>query len=547
MSIRSCHRLLKTGAYVCFFLPILLQSQVIIRERVEIRPQLDTPRVPITKPLLMTINSSVLRLDLSFSGSLQPDYPSNFYISRNACQPGGLIFLRDPGRSISVPALASAYSYGATIWAFAGASATFMLYLDGELLARHDYPNLPAKARYFFPHYQELFESFTFVTGDTLIAEGEQATFNINGVTNAVCASSVWHPELQMTLTIVSGQELGGFIDENGDTLGTSVIRKGSEMKQIRFYAKPPKPAAGGGTTGTGNLVVIEATSKGITRTVQIRIKPGFKIKLVVADKTVQPLGDSDNKDNPDLTEKETRPKVIDFSRVKTTTVTVRVVDSEEKPVSDYDFTMRALIRDASGGHDHSEGRPTGRFVTEENDTLAEVEGKTGADGEAKYTYLCSGIGGIDSIYVQGRTPYDTATATILLKMGEFELLQDGTTYKLVGQTGIHPLNHYGTSKTLSTLRQLADSAFAYSKWILQYNDISLMCGGPFDVGKTKRWDTPHETHREGRNVDMRPTSVSGDEVTLKWLRNLVRTNDWGRVLEEAEGEPWHHHHLTIK
>jgi hypothetical protein len=208
---------------------------------------------------------------------------------------------------------------------------------------------------------------------------------------------------------------------------------------------------------------------------------------------------------------------------------------------------MWALVRDASGGHDHSEGRPTGRFVTEDNDTLAELEGKTGADGEAKYTYLCSGIGGIDSIFVQGRTPYDTATATILLKMGKFELLQDGTMYKLVGQTGIHPLNHYGTSKTLSTLRQLADSAFAYSKWILQYNDISLMYGGPFDVGKTKLWDTPHETHREGRNVDMRPTSVSGDEVILKWLRNLVRTNDWGRVLEEAEGEPWHHYHLTIK
>ena len=546
MSIRSCHRLLKTGAYVCFFLPILLQSQVIIRERVEIRPQLDTPRVPITKPLLMTINSSVLRLDLSFSGSLQPDYPSNFYISRNVCQPGGLIFLRDPGRSISVPALASAYSYGATIWAFAGASATFMLYLDGELLARHDYPNLPAKARYFFPHYQELFESFTFVTGDTLIAEGEQATFNINGVTNAVCAPSVWHPELQMTLTIVSGQELGGFIDENGDTLGTSVIRKGSEMKQIRFYAKPPKPAAGGGTAGTGNLVVIEATSKGITRTVQIRIKPGFKIKLVVADKTVQPLGDSDNKDNPDLTEKETRPKVIDFSRVKTTTVTVKVADSEEKPVSDYDFTMRALVRGASGGHDHSEGRPTGRFVTEDNDTLAELEGKTGADGEAKYKYLCSGIGGVDSICVRGRTPYDTATSLIVIKMGDSEELSDGDHYDLVGQTTIHKKNHFGTKNTLDKLKMLADSAYADSTWVLQYNDIGLVNGGPFDVSSKYPWNSPHQTHREGRNVDMRPKSTDGRPLDVEWVRRVVTKLLAGRFLEESRGQSSHHFHLTF-
>jgi len=547
MSIRSCHRLLKTGACVCFFLPILLQSQVIIRERVEIKPQLDTPRVPITKQLLMTINSSVLRLDLSFSGSLQPDYPSNFYISRNACQPGGLIFLRDPGRSISVPALASAYSYGATIWAFAGSSVTFMLYLDGELLARHDYPNLPAKARYFFPHYQELFESFTFVTGDRLIAEGEQATFNINGVTNAVCAPSVWHPELQMTLTIVSGQELGGFIDENGDTLATSVIRKGSEMKQIRFYAKPPKPAAGGGTAGTGNLVVIEANSKGIARTVKIRIKPGFKIKLVVADKTLRPLGDSDNKQNPDTTERKDRPKVIDFSRVKTTTVTVKVVDSEEKPVSDYDFTMRALVRDASGGHDHTEGRPTGRFVTGDNDTLVEVEGKTGADGEAKYTYLCSGIGGIDSIFVQGQTPHDTATATITLKVGDLELMTEGERYHLVGAygepgvTSQHRVNHHGTPRLIQKLKALADSVHADSSYVLRFNDMSLQCGGPFDI--KNNWDTPHQNHREGVSADVDDIDKNKKRLPAEYLKKRLQIIEPKASL----GDEGNHYHVTIR
>ena len=89
---------------------------------------------------------------------------------------------------------------------------------------------------------------------------------------------------------------------------------------------------------------------------------------------------------------------------------------------------MRALVRQGSGGHDHSAQRPTGRFVTADKDTLAEVEGKTDADGKAKYTYLCSGIGGVDSIYVQGRTPDDTATATILLKVGEFELMTEAST-----------------------------------------------------------------------------------------------------------------------
>ncbi|MBM4161404.1 MAG: hypothetical protein FJ217_09930 [Ignavibacteria bacterium] len=85
---------------------------------------------------------------------------------------------------------------------------------------------------------------------------------------------------------------------------------------------------------------------------------------------------------------------------------------------------MRALVREGSGGHDHSAQRPTGGFVTENKDTLTEVQGKTDADGKPKYTYLCSGIGGVDSIFVQGRTPYDTATATILLKIGHFDMLR---------------------------------------------------------------------------------------------------------------------------
>ncbi|MBM3301249.1 MAG: hypothetical protein FJY85_15010, partial [Deltaproteobacteria bacterium] len=101
------------------------------------------------------------------------------------------------------------------------------------------------------------------------------------------------------------------------------------------------------------------------------------------------------------------------------------------------------------------------------------------------------------------------------------------------------------TSKTLSRLRQLADSAYAHSKWVLQYNDISLMYGGPFDVGKTRHWDTPHQTHREGRNVDMRPVSVSDDSIDVEWLEKFITNTLKGSFREEARGiQLKHHFHL---
>ena len=92
--------------------------------------------------------------------------------------------------------------------------------------------------------------------------------------------------------------------------------------------------------------------------------------------------------------------------------------------------------------------------------------------------------------------------------MNDFELLKDGEHYNLVGKTTTHPVNHYSTKGTIEKLKKLADLANADSSYILQYNDISLKYGGPFDISKTYLWNTPHNTHREGTNVDMRPWSA---------------------------------------
>jgi hypothetical protein len=130
--------------------------------------------------------------------------------------------------------------------------------------------------------------------------------------------------------------------------------------------------------------------------------------------------------------------------------------------------------------------------------------------------------------------------------MGDSEELSDGDHYDLVGQTTIHKKNHFGTKNTLDKLKMLADSAYADSTWVLQYNDIGLVNGGPFDVSSKYPWNSPHQTHREGRNVDMRPKSTDGRPLDVEWVRRVVTKLLAGRFLEESRGQSSHHFHLTF-
>jgi len=214
---------------------------------------------------------------------------------------------------------------------------------------------------------------------------------------------------------------------------------------------------------------------------------------------------------------------------------TVGVTDPQGTPIPNDPFTLRALVRPNSGGHDHDIGRPTGRFVTGA-DTTVTVQDRTDAAGERQYRYLSSGLGGVDSLFVQGETARDTASATIVLKIADFEELTEGSNYRLIGQTTTHRRNHYGTANTIKKLKMLADSAYADSTWVLEYNDISLMNGGPFDASSRHPWSTPHQTHREGRNVDLRPKSTDGRPLDVEWIRRVVTKLLAGSFLEESRG-----------
>jgi hypothetical protein len=224
------------------------------------------------------------------------------------------------------------------------------------------------------------------------------------------------------------------------------------------------------------------------------------------------------------------------------TTATVGVTDPQGTPIPNYPFTLRALVRTNSGGHDHDVGRPTGRFVTGA-DTTVTVQDRTDAAGERQYRYLSSGFGGVDSLFVQGETERDTASATIVLKIADFEELTEGTHYRLIGSFGEpgvnsqHRKNHFGTTNLVSRLKALADSVHADSSYVLRFNDMSLQFGGPFDI--RNNWNAPHQTHREGVSVDIDDVDANGKKVEGNYLKKWIQTVAPNATLRD-EGNHFH-------
>jgi hypothetical protein len=247
---------------------------------------------------------------------------------------------------------------------------------------------------------------------------------------------------------------------------------------------------------------------------------------------------------------------VIDFSKVDTCTLVLSVKDQRDKGIANYPFWITIGVRDSSGGHDHTVGRPIGRLVTsdkETKDTVKSFHGKTDSTGTSKFRYLCSGFGGYDSVYVEGLTKKDTANLTILVTMPKFDSLESGAHYFLIGQYGTgsvespHRLNHYGSKNLIKTIKALADTAYSDTKVKLRINDISLIFGGPFDCSTHSLWNTPHQEHREGVSVDIDDQTLSANgqltQVSVAKINEWVR-NFMNKPSVKNEGD---HFHVTVR
>jgi len=341
-----------------------------------------------------------------------------------------------------------------------------------------------------------------------------------------------------LSMSIEKGQASGRLTGKS--TPNAKLLVAGQLSNNVAFWNRPYAQRSTlqdvGGCTPTGMIVVKEA----------------LKIKVTVTEANLTPLGDNDNIDNPNYNENgpDKRVKVIDWKKRKSTEVIVSVTDGANSPLPKYPFTLHAFVRPNSGGHDHNNGRPRGKFVTPNKDTVETFQGTTNADGKAMYTYISSGIGGVDSIFVKGKTDRDTSTATILLRFSGLIELTSGDHCVLIGAhsqgaNSQHEKNHFGTATSVKTLKSLADTVFRRTKSRLRYNDMSLIYGGPFDIDND--WDTPHQDHRNGVSADVSDQVLNGhndlvgiDSLQIdNWLRLVSKSYS---ILKEAS-----HYHITTR
>ena len=252
MSTPLCHRLLRST--ICFFLPTLLLAQVIIREKVEIKPQ----------PLPRSVQGALpIRVESSFDGGVDPNLPQ-------------LIWLKGPcavdvgsgniSGTLTAPAYDGAYKAGYRFTNPAGGTGgqfRFAVYLGDSLVREFRTPvSCPTGCTLFSEWDIRVYAGYTFWPQSAVIGSGGTNTFGAVESTSTVpCSPGVWMSEWPIELEITKGQDVGSFV--GGGKRAYIVVKKKGEFSTFGFLAD--------GQKGYGD-VEITAQSGGIT------VVKGFKV-----------------------------------------------------------------------------------------------------------------------------------------------------------------------------------------------------------------------------------------------------------------------------
>jgi hypothetical protein len=147
------------------------------------------------------------------------------------------------------------------------------LYLGNDAIYQVGFPvNCPTGCRLTTDQPLWLYSGFT-LSGSDEIWYGDANRFGAASFSSPTpCLTSVWHPEVPITLEITSGSELGSFVDNAGNDLGKTVTKKASEFNTFSYLANGDPPQGSEGT------VVITATSANIT------VEKSFKVRRRVPD-----------------------------------------------------------------------------------------------------------------------------------------------------------------------------------------------------------------------------------------------------------------------
>lgn len=191
------------------------------------------------------------------------------------------------------------------------------------------------------------------------------------------------------------------------------------------------------------------------------------------------------------------------------------------------------LTFEGQGGHSHSVGSHDARGVG----TMTPASGTlSGAYPQnIPQTYRAGEICGRvrDDSVVGGQAFQEFYNIAI----GGLVALSASTGVVLIGSTTAHASNHWGTPGLCAAIRNLGAAFQTQFNKPINVNDMSLVTGGMFDI--QGGFSPPHQTHRNGRNVDMNWSSMS--EVERTWFK--AKAEEIGFVVE-VHPNP-NHWHLT--
>jgi hypothetical protein len=128
------------------------------------------------------------------------------------------------------------------------------------------------------------------------------------------------------------------------------------------------------------------------------------------------------------------------------------------------------------------------------------------------------------------------------------EIARVQTDFVIAGQTDAHPQNNFGRQELADAAAScfndyLADMEDAQLPYFLNTNsstfvvtEVGLPSGGMFDIDRN--WKNPHQTHRFGRQMDVR----KWDMFDRNRINQLTRSCRLAGLRLKDEGDPPHFH-----
>lgn len=112
---------------------------------------------------------------------------------------------------------------------------------------------------------------------------------------------------------------------------------------------------------------------------------------------------------------------------------------------------------EASGGHAHHAGRPSGKFLVD-GAAVETARVTTDEQGRASVQYRTSGVAGEEIIQARDVSGgLDPTTSSVIIRLEGLMELPDGPGIDKIGETGSHPGNHFGTPEANASILRIAE------------------------------------------------------------------------------------------